>query len=64
MMGRIPQCYIPSFVEIGLPFSEKMNFEGVLPYIGAANKLSFPLTKEAPHKFGFDWPSTFGGEDV
>ena len=28
-------------------------------------KLSFPLPKEAPHKFfGFDWPSGFRGEDV
>ena len=26
----------------------------------AANKLSFPLPKEAPHKFGFDQASGFG----
>ena len=32
MMGWSPQCYIPSFVEIGLPVSEKMFFEGFLPY--------------------------------
>ena len=25
--GRSPQCYIPSFVEIDLPVSEKKNFE-------------------------------------
>ena len=25
----------------------------------AANKLSFPLPKEAPHKF---WPRSFGGD--
>ena len=31
MMGRSPQCYIPSFVKIGLP--EKNIFEGFLPYI-------------------------------
>ena len=30
----------------------------------AANKLSFPLPKEAPHKFGFDWLTGFGEEDV
>ena len=30
----------------------------------AANKLSFPLPKEAPHKIGFDWPSRFGEKDV
>ena len=32
MMGRSPQYYIPSFVEIGLPGPEKI-FEGFLPYI-------------------------------
>ena len=34
MMGRSPQYYIPSFVEIGLPVPEKI-FEGFLPYIWA-----------------------------
>ena len=34
MMGWSPQCYIPSFVEIGLPVSEKKIFEGFLPYMG------------------------------
>ena len=29
-----------------------------------ANKLSFPLPKQAPDKFGFDWASGFGEEDV
>ena len=33
MMGWSPQCYIPSFVEIGLPVPEKI-FEGFLPYMG------------------------------
>ena len=28
MMGRSPRCYIPSFVEIGLPVLEKKIFEG------------------------------------
>ena len=36
MMGRSPRCYIPSFVEIGLPFLEKKIFEGFLPYMGMA----------------------------
>ena len=27
-------------------------------------KLSFPLPKDAPQKFGFDWPSGFRGEDL
>ena len=35
MMGRSPQCYIPSFVEIGLSVPEK-NFEGFLLYMGVA----------------------------
>ena len=33
-MGRSPQCYILSFMEMGLPVSEKKTFEGFLPYIG------------------------------
>ena len=36
MMGRSPQCYIPSFVEIGPSVPEKKNFEGFLPYMGVA----------------------------
>ena len=36
MMGWSPQCYIPSFVEIGLPVPEKKIFEGFLPYMGMA----------------------------
>ena len=36
MMGRSPQCYIPSFVEIGLSVPEKKNFEGFLLYMGVA----------------------------
>ena len=28
MMGWTPQCYIPSFVEIGLPVPEKKIFKG------------------------------------
>ena len=29
-----------------------------------ANKISFRLPKEAPHKFGFDRSSSFGEEDL
>ena len=36
MMGRSPQCYIPSVVKIGPPVLEKKIFEGFLPYIGMA----------------------------
>ena len=31
-MGWSPRCYIPSFVEIGPPVSEKKSFEGFLAY--------------------------------
>ena len=34
MMGCSPLCYIPSFVEIGLPVPEKKIFEGFLTYMG------------------------------
>ena len=36
-MGVSPRCYIPSFVEICLCVSEKMIFEGFLPYMGVAH---------------------------
>ena len=37
-MDRSPQCYIPSFVEIGLLIPEKI-FEGFLQYIGRGGHL-------------------------
>ena len=36
MMGRSPQCYIASFMEIGPPVPEKKIFERFLPYMGMA----------------------------
>ena len=36
MMGPSPQCYIPSFVEIGPLVPQKKIFEGFLPYMGMA----------------------------
>ena len=39
MMGWSPQCYIPTFVEIGPPVLEKKIFEGFLPYMGVAATL-------------------------
>ena len=36
MMGWSLQCYIPSFMEIGLPVPEENIFEGFLPYMGKA----------------------------
>ena len=35
MMGWIPRCYIPGFVEIGLSVLEKIS-KGFLPYMGMA----------------------------
>ena len=34
MVGRSPQCYIPSFIEISPLVHEKMIFEGFLSYMG------------------------------
>ena len=36
MMSWSPQCYIPSFVEIGPTVPEKKIFEGFLSYMGVA----------------------------
>ena len=36
MMGWIPGCYIPSFVEIDLSVPEKKIFDRFLPYRGLA----------------------------
>ena len=45
-MGRSHQCYIPSFVKIGLPVLEKI-FEGFLPYMGlSAILVMWPRCRE------------------
>ena len=63
MTGWSPWCYIPSFVEIGLPVLEKI-FEGFYHIWAcdpdAANKLSSPLPKEAPHKIWLWLAKWFG----
>ena len=74
MVGWSPRCYIPSFVKIGPPVPEKKILKGfyhILAWrpswscdLDAANKISFPLPKEAPHKIGFDRPNGFGDEDL
>ena len=74
MMGRSPRCYISSFVEISPPVLEKKIFEGFLPYMAwrpfwscdqdAVNKFRSPYPRRLHIKFGFNWPSGFGGEDV
>ena len=58
--GWSPRCHIPSFVKISPPFLEKKIFEGFYHIWAwrpswscdpdAANKISFPLPKKAPHK--------------
>ena len=39
MMGWSPRCYIPTFMEIGLPVPVKKIFKGFLPYMGMAATL-------------------------
>ena len=63
MIGWIPQCYIPSFVEIGLPVTEKKIFEGFLPYMGCgghfghvtsimSSDIRFPVPESFHKEFG------------
>ena len=73
MMGRSPRCYIPSFVEIGLPVLEKKIFKvftiygrgGHLGHVTWTIYTNFrsPFPRRLHIKFGVDWPSGFGGED-
>ena len=69
MMGRSPPCYIPSFVEIGLPVPEKI-FEGFftiyergghLDHVTSIMSSDFhSLLPESFHaKFGSDRHSSF-----
>ena len=39
MMGWSPRCYIPSFVEIGLPVPEKKIFKGFFAIYGHGGHL-------------------------
>ena len=70
MMGWSPQCYIPSFVEIGLPVPEKKIFKGFFTIYGhgghRVNVTSIMssdfhfLVRESFHtKFGSDQHSSF-----
>ena len=66
MMGWSPRCYIPSFLEIGLPVQEKKIFEGYLPYMGMVATLVIMssdfhfLVPESFHKkIGSDQHSSF-----
>ena len=70
MMGWSPRCYIPSFVEIGLPVPEKKIFEGFFNIYGRGGHLGHVtsirlinfhfLVPESFHtKFGSEWLSSF-----
>ena len=69
MMGWSPQCYIPSFVEIGLPVPEKKIFKGFTIYghdshLGHVTSIMSSdfhfLVPESFHKkIGSDRPGSF-----
>ena len=69
MMGWIPRCYIPSFVEIGQQVPEKI-FEGVFTIYGRGGRLGrvtsimssdfyFVVPESFHKKFGSDRHSCF-----
>ena len=69
-MGWSPRCYIPSFVEIGVPVPEKKIFEGFFTIYGRGGHLGhvtsimssdfYFLETESFHKqFGSDRHSGF-----
>ena len=57
MISWCPRCYIPSFVEIGLPVLEKI-FEGFLPYMGLA-AIFVNMTSIMSSAFHFLVPESF-----
>ena len=66
MMGRSPECYIPSFVKIGPPVLEKKIFDiyghgGNLGHVTTIMLTNFHfLVPESFHtKFSSEWPSSF-----
>ena len=74
MMGWSPGCYIPSFMKIGPLVLEKKIFKGFYHIwawrpswscdLDHLYKLGSPFPRRLHIKFGFDWPSGFGGEDI
>ena len=73
-MSWSPRCYIPSFVKIRLLVLEKI-FEGFFTIYGRGGHLGnvthmprtnfcSPYPSRLQIKFGFDWASGFGEEDV
>ena len=74
-MGWCPRCYIQSFKEIGQLVPEKKIFEGFftiyrrgghLGHVTRMPRTNFrsPYPRRLHIKFGLDWPSGFGVEDV
>ena len=70
MMGRSPQCYIPSFMEIGRPVPEKKIFETFFTIYGLGSHLGhvtsimssnfhFLLSESFHTKFGSERHSSF-----
>ena len=55
MMDWNPRCYIPSFVEIGLPVPEKKIFKGFLPYRGHLGHVTSIMSSD----FHFLVPESF-----
>ena len=75
MIGLSLQCYIPSFIKIGLLVREKKTFEGFLPYMGMAaifcqvtetprTNFRSPIPWMLHMKFDFNRSSGFRGEAV
>ena len=51
MMGWSPQCYIPSFIEIGPPVPEKKIFEGFLAHLSrrlTGELIGYPWIRRPP----------------
>ena len=61
MMGWRPQCYIPSFVEIGLPVPENKIFEEFLLYMGRGGHFGH-VTSIMSSDFRFLVPESFHKE--
>ena len=58
MTGWSPECYIPSFVEIGLPVPEKKIFEGFFTIYGHGGHLGH-VTSIMSSDFHFFVPESF-----
>ena len=59
MMGWSFRCYIPSFVEIGLPVPEKKIFKGFLPYMHGCGDHLGHVTSIMSSDFHFLVPESF-----